>query len=147
VHLGLKKANQLLLVSEVSNEYTKGTTETTEASARFEFGDSNHGDEYVLDLFIDDKYGTIIFDTVAGRSKCPHEENAIALEIPNSKNSRYPSQFVFPPDEMVFDLDLDNIGDGDESSLVLNAHQLDNEAGLSITLDDAPFVGHRMKIM
>ena len=33
----------------------------------------DYGDEFVVDLYIDKRYGSLIFKTTGGRSKCPHE--------------------------------------------------------------------------
>ena len=76
---------------KVSHSSTEGITETTDTSAGFELGDSDPRDDFFLDLFFDKQYGTIIFDTVAGCSKYPNEDNTIALEIPSLEISKKPS--------------------------------------------------------
>ena len=93
-----------------------------------------------------------MFETISGRSACPHEPNskcfvnlllhrkfcyqqshnffegkdsnltydlpsfplspALANEVPQIKISKYASQFVFPGEPMVFEVELANIGVG-----------------------------------
>ena len=62
------EANLLDLNVHVVHQSTKGETDTTDTSIGFVLGDEDPQDEFVVDLFYDDKYGTVIFNTVAGQS-------------------------------------------------------------------------------
>merc|ERR1712038_769268 len=74
--VGLKASLSFLdLNIHVSHESTKDTSKTDATSIGFTLGDDDPGDEFVVDVYFDDKFGTMIFDTTAGRSKCPHEAN------------------------------------------------------------------------
>lgn len=49
------------------------TTEATQVSVTL--GDPDAGDELVVDMFYDATYGTLVFETIAGKTKCPQEVN------------------------------------------------------------------------
>merc|ERR1712038_1044227 len=133
------EANLLNLNVHVTHESTKGETDTEQTSIGFVLGDNDRQDEFVVDLFYDDQYGTVIFKTVAGQSKCPHEPNTAAIEDPRMVISSRPSQNVFPDEEMVFELEITNLGVGNFSSFMMYAQHRENEGGLQLMLDGAPF--------
>ena len=62
------------------------------------------GDEFVVEVFFDERYGTMMFETIAGRSACPHEAKTLPNEKPIVKLLKSSSQFVFPDDPMVFEV-------------------------------------------
>lgn len=86
------------------------------------------GDEFVVDMFLDEKYGTVrqclaelkvlpcsppyhsfqfVFNTVGGQSKCPHEVNTNPIELPNL--SLETAVGITPVDEsMIFKVGLNN---------------------------------------
>ncbi len=119
----------------VLHESTKETSQTESTSIGFVLGDDDPQDEFVVDLFYDDKYGTIIFNTVAGQSKCPHEPSTAAIEDPRLVISKRPSQHVFPEEDMVFELEMTNLGVGDESLFNLYIQNRDNYGSLSVLID------------
>mmetsp|Transcript_21609 Transcript_21609/g.27877 ORF Transcript_21609/g.27877 Transcript_21609/m.27877 type:complete len:1916 (+) Transcript_21609:457-6204(+) len=123
----------------MTHESTKEETDTEQTSIGFVLGDNDEQDEFVVDLFYDDQYGTVIFKTVAGQSKCPHEPNTAAIEDPRMVISSRPSQNVFPDEEMVFELEITNLGVGNFSSFMVYAQHRENEGGLQLMLDGAPF--------
>ena len=123
----------------VMHESTIENTEEKSTSIGFTLGDDDPGDEFVVDLYYDEKFGTVIFDTVAGRSKCPHEVGTAAIEDPSLVITSYPSQNVFPDESMLFELEISNVGVGEESLFVLYAQHRDNEGSLKLFLDGAPF--------
>jgi len=98
---------------------------------------ADFGDEFVVDLSFDERYGTVVFDTVAGLSKCPHEKGTAANEDPGIVISPggKPSPFIFPDDPMVFQVDLTNVGQGNFSTFLLTATQ--GESNLGVTVDGA----------
>ena len=119
------------------------TSNTNSTSIGFVLGDEDPGDEFVVDLFYDDIYKTIIFKTVNGRSKCPHEEDTAAIEDPNLQITRRPPQHVFANEDMTFELEMKNLGVGNESLFVLYAQHRDNDGGLSLILDGSTLVSSR----
>ena len=60
-------------------------------------------------------------------------------EDPGIKIQKYPSQFVFPDDEMVFELELSNLGVGTEASFALFSDLNANEGNMDISVDGGPF--------
>ena len=95
----------------------------------------------MVNLYYNENYGAIIFESVGGRSKCSHEASTISVEDPSLVITFYPPQNVFPNEDMVFELEMSNIGVGDESQFVLYVQHRDNEDSLKVLLDGAPFGG------
>ena len=137
----MTKFNILNLKTHVIHESTKDDTDAESTSIGFTLGDDDPGDEFVVDLYYDEKFGTVIFNSIAGRSKCPHEAGTAAIEDPRLVITSYPSQNVFPDEDMVFELEMSNFGVGDESQFVLYAQHRDNEGSLTLLLDGASFDG------
>jgi len=117
---------------------------TKETSVTIVLGDEDPGDELVVDLFYDKTYGTVVFETIAGRTKCPQELGTLPQEDPGIEISVFPSEFVFPDDEMVFELELKNLGVGPESAFALYAQLKDNEGNLELKVDGASFSDSRV---
>ena len=82
---------------------------------------------------------TVIFKTVGGQSKCPHEEHTEASENPKLEIKKLPSTHVFPDEKMVFEVEMTNLGVDGSSDFVLYVDQLYNDNGLSISLDGNAF--------
>ena len=82
-----------------------------------------------MDVFFDEKYGGVIFKTVAGVTKCPHEEGTMALEIPRLSISRYAPANVLPDEKMLFEVELTNDGVGNETIFILYTGLLGNLDG------------------
>jgi len=56
-------------------------TETTEETAKgFTLSDSHIGDVFEIELYVDPVYGTTVFKTIGGQSRCPHEIGTEARE-------------------------------------------------------------------
>jgi hypothetical protein len=127
-----------------SETWNKSMKNTQETSVTVVLGDEDPGDELVVDMFYDKKYGTIVFETVAGRTKCPQELGTLPQEDPGIEISRFPSNFVFPNDEMIFELELKNLGVGSESLFALYPQLNDDEGNLEIKVDGAPLYGSRV---
>ena len=62
---------------EYTHNWKKSMKNTKETKVSFVLGDENPGDEFVVDVFYDTKYGSVVFDTIAGRSKCPWEAGTL----------------------------------------------------------------------
>lgn len=133
----------LNLKTHVIHESTKEKTDTESTSIGFTLGDNDPGDEFVVDLYYDEKFGTVIFHSVAGRSKCPHELGTSAVEDPQLEITAYPSENIFPDEDMIFELEMSNKGVGNETQFALYLQQRDNLGGLKFFLDGAPFGGSR----
>lgn len=70
--------------------------------------------------------------------------NTLPNEDPGIEVLKYPSQYVFPDDEMVFEIKLSNLGVAKESLFTLYTQNLDNEANLELAVDGAPFYDGRV---
>lgn len=86
--------------STITNE--KGS----ESGITFGLGDPDDGDELVVDIYHDPVYGSFVFDTVGGRTKCRWEPGTAKGEDPKITVLNKPSQFIFPNEEMIFDVEL-----------------------------------------
>ena len=117
-------------------EYINDHSETshTSTSISFQLGDDDPQDEFVIDLYYDNKYGGVVFDTVGGRSKCPHERGTAAVEVPNMEVVSYPSTKVSAGDDLLFSVELSNKGMG-MTTLTLSVNPMDSADGLVITVD------------
>jgi len=134
----------LNLSFETTHTWQKSMKNTKETSVTIVLGDEDPGDELVVDLFYDKTYGTVVFETIAGRTKCPQELGTLPQEDPGIEISVFPSEFVFPDDEMVFELELKNLGVGPESAFALYAQLKDNEGNLELKVDGASFSDSRV---
>jgi len=67
-------------------------------------------DEFVVDIYYDNKYGTFIFHTVAGRSRCIFEEGTLPNEDPQLRLVRTESAFIYPDESMIFHVEIANLG-------------------------------------
>lgn len=99
----------------VSHETSYGKSEEDSTSISVSLGDPDIGDEFVVDLYYDKTYGTFIFDTVAGISKCIHEKGTARSEDPQLRIISSASSFIFPDEEMVFEIEMLNAGSGPDS--------------------------------
>ncbi len=82
-------------------------------------------------IYIDPMHGTFVFNTTAGQSKCPHENNTNPVELPSVSVIQPENPVVQLDEPMVFELEIANHGYGD-SSFVLYHEVLDNPDGLMI---------------
>lgn len=133
----------LNLAIETTHTWNKSMKNIKETSVSVVLGDDDPGDELVVDLFYDTKYGTVVFETVAGRTKCPQELGTLPQEDPGIEVSILPSEFVYPNDEMIFELEFKNLGVGSESLFALYPQLNNNEGNLEIKVDGAPLYGSR----
>ncbi len=97
-----------LHIEHSSNIEESGESQT---SISFELSDPDDGDEFVVDIYHDKKYNNLAFQTVAGRSRCVYEDRTIAGEDPKISVVSKPSQFVFPDEKMVFEVEFANLGE------------------------------------
>lgn len=133
---------QLNVESTHSWMENKGSKDSTAVSVTL--GDDDPGDEFVVDMKLDKRYGSLVFETIAGRSKCPWEAKTLPQEDPSIEITRFPSQFVFPDDEMIFELEFKNLGVGDASLFALYAQLNDDEGNMEILVDGSPLFESRV---
>ena len=124
------------LIIYYEQESVKSTENSEQTDISFVLGDNDPGDEFVVEVYFDNTYGTIFFKTVLGVSKCPHEEGTAPLEVPHLEVSRYPPQNVFPDEKMIFEIELANLGVGNETIMWLSSSAQKNvKDGLRVTSD------------
>ena len=103
-----------------------------ETSVSFVLADRDDGDELVIDIYHEPVYGSFVFDLKAGITKCVWEgEPTLMGEDPKLTVTKAPSQFVFPTDEIIFDLETLNIGE-----YVYSYFYLVQDTSLEVKLDD-----------
>ncbi|GFH57847.1 hypothetical protein CTEN210_14323 [Chaetoceros tenuissimus] len=116
-------------VSHTSAITDESSEETT---VSFVLADPDDGDELVIDIYHEPVYGSFVFDLKAGITKCVWEgEPTLMGEDPKLTVTTAPSQFVFPTDEMIFDLETLNIGE-----YVYSYFYLVQDTSLEVKLDD-----------
>lgn len=104
------KLPQIEFIYIVDHQAEKTDEENEETQVSFTFGDSDLDDEFVVDIYFDEIYGTFIFNTVAGVSKCVWEEGTGASEDPKLISLNPASSFIYPDEAMVFEVELTNFG-------------------------------------
>jgi len=99
--------------------------------------DPDIDDEFVVDIYYDNKFGTLIFDTVAGRSRCIFEEGTLPNEDPQLRLVRAESAFIYPDETMIFHVEIANLGFvtstfwlGQEESSEFDAYGPDGMSGI-----------------
>ena len=89
-------------------------TEIAETTTGYELNDDDQGDFFSVNIKEDPVYGTPVFETVSGRSSCPHEQETQPRESLQLQSDSY-AQFNLSPEEAaVFKLDLGNTSQSDE---------------------------------
>jgi hypothetical protein len=126
-------------------EYKHDFTSSSENSGKnstdivINLGDENAGDEFVLEMYSDPTYGSIIFKTVAGQSSCPHEVNIAKVLDPRISFSTLPSPYVMPDQGINFDVEVSNLGVG-TGKFILAVNENSNEKGLALSFYNLPFL-------
>jgi len=119
----------------VSHESSYGIAKEDSTSVSVSLGDPDEGDEFVVDLYYDRVYGTFIFHTVSGRSKCIWEKGTAPSEDPAIRIISSASPFIFPDGMMVFEVELKNVGQGPDSFFYIA--QEAGERNLPVTIDSS----------
>ena len=108
-------------------------SEEEATSISFQLGDKDWGDHFIVDLYFDTRYGSIVFNTLEGsRSKCPTEPNTAAVELPQLNLISGASPYIFPDQPIVFEMAISNDG-LDNAELLLEADQ--GRGNLGVTID------------
>lgn len=94
----------------ITHEAFVTDSEAEGTSVSFSLSDPDIDDEFVVDVYYDEYYGTFIFNTVAGRSKCVWEKGTGRSEDPSLVLVNPASSFVYPNENMVFEVEMKNSG-------------------------------------
>jgi len=100
---------------EIEHSTTITNSDEESTSVSLSLGDPDIYDEFVVDIYYDNTYGTFIFNTVAGRSKCVHETMTSRSEDPRLAMSNRASSFIYPKEKMVFEVEMSNLGQSPDS--------------------------------
>ncbi|EDQ87631.1 uncharacterized protein MONBRDRAFT_33191 [Monosiga brevicollis MX1] len=114
------------------NHTTRGT-QTAERQG-FELSDGDMGNEFLVEVYRDPYFNTLVFHTSAGSSSCLHESNTYALEQPRVQISREPTSAVLPSSKAFFTVYLMN----DAISSATYELYVRNETGVSVAADGHP---------
>ena len=135
---GLKGGVTVNLQMEVGASFTNTSTSATEIS--YVLQDKDAGDKYTVNIARDPVYGTPVFETLAGLSSCPPEENTIARDEMTIVTSG-PSEINVPAPDKVTNFDL-IIGNNsiDPGTKPYNLFVLDND-GATIKADGVSIGG------
>jgi len=128
---GLKVKTEVHYIKDTTHRISSEDGTMKKSSVKVELGDADVGDEFLVGVYIDPIHGTFVFNTTAGQSKCPHENNTNPVELPSISVLKAADSIVEVDKPMVFDLEIANLGYGD-SSFVLFHEVLDNPDGLLI---------------
>jgi len=119
------------LLDDKSQNTHKVTSTTT---IGFTLGDPDVGDSFVVDVFIDKNYRSLVFRTVFGRSMCPREADTTAREQPTiSLIPQVPSN-AMPDTPIMFQVALSNAAD-DVANFELYMLAMTNPYGLRVLAD------------
>ena len=127
----------------LSHHGSKSTDSNTKVS--FVLGDNDvYGtDEFTVDVYTDPIYGTFVFDTVGGQSRCPHEEGTVPAAEPKVVVYEEPKRPVLPDDIMVFKVLLGNTGE-QSSKFELYIESQDNIGGLQVSAGGGSLAAKRI---
>ena len=77
----------------------------------------------------------MVFNTISGKSACPHEAKTLANEKPKIMVSEYANPTIFPGEPMVFEVESTNEGVGTSSTFRLFPAQSNGNGGVSVAMD------------
>ncbi|CAB9521505.1 Cupin superfamily protein [Seminavis robusta] len=148
---------ELTHVTTRSQVFTDTDGEERETTVSFILGDEDKDDDFVLDIFVDPKFGTFIFRTVAGTTSAPWEGAPTARgEDIDLRVVQRPNKPVLPDEPMVFTLTIANNVNDRTSAFVVFLDHTTNPDGLTHKLggndlavahDFGPFNGVRVVTM
>ncbi|CAB9518222.1 Cupin superfamily protein [Seminavis robusta] len=148
---------ELTHVTTRSQVFTETDGEEKETTVSFVLGDEDKDDDFVLDIFVDPKFGTFIFRTVAGTTSAPWEGSPTARgEDIDLRVVQRPNKPVLPDEPMVFTLTIANNVNDRTSAFVVFLDHTTNPDGLTHKLggndlavahDFGPFNGVRVVTM
>ncbi|KAG2486018.1 hypothetical protein HYH03_015331 [Edaphochlamys debaryana] len=108
----------------------------------FYLSDKDAGDAFLVKVKPDPAFGTPVFQTLAGRSRCPHEPGTlsrhnVSVRVADGSNSRLN---VKEGEEVRYLLAIDNASDTDEMVEFALGPDLASNSGLQLSLLGAPWV-------
>ena len=80
----------------------------------FDLGDNDPGDAFTVDVKTDPVYGTPVFVTLSGQTKCPYEENTVPRQGCELNPHTFVANDVPPGEPAVFYLYMNNTSQTDE---------------------------------
>ena len=115
----------------------RGSSNMGKGSVTVVLGDKQYTDSFDVEMFVDQRYGGIMFNTTGGQSSCPHEANTVPIFNPKLEVTTE-SIHVLPDDEIIFNVTLQNQQDF-SGTFELFPSNVQNIGGLSLSLNGAPF--------
>ena len=104
--VGIQLSNKYFDVSfgasiEIVREHIATEEESSDFSnvMGFVLEDGDNGDFFTVDVSLDKEYGTFLFQTISGRSNCPHEANTQSRSKPKVELLSARELKNLPPDE------------------------------------------------
>lgn len=119
----------------VEHSSSISTTRESETEISFSLGDPDDGDEIVVEIYHDPKYNSFVFETVGGRTRCRWEQGTMRSEDPRIRLLSRPSQFVFPTEDMIFEIEITNIGEHSYSYFLLAQDIDETTSALEMRMD------------
>lgn len=136
--MGKKDEDNFDLIAQVER-----TFETQkETGMTFSLGDADFGDYFDVAVYKDPTFGGVVFHTLSGRSKCPHEPNTARRELPRILEAKRPATAVPPTARAIYILSVINDAETKEASdyeLYMRADT--NPSGLRIYVDGQALTG------
>jgi len=124
-----------------SASVTMGSSETqtvvNSTEVYFIVSDDDQGDKFTFNIKTDPVYGTPVFDSIYGKSSCPHEENTLARQRCKFSQHSYSADSVPVDINAVFHLDVMNTSQTQDTvTYILKVLDETNPHQLTITGDD-----------
>ena len=133
-------ADQKMKVS-LSTKVTHKSTTTESETIQFSLSDRTVGDQFEVEVLEDPMFGTPIFHTVSGRSKCPWEPGTVQREAFKLTALTPKVRNVAPDKQGIIELQLTNLSPSRETnSYGLSPVLTSLKDGVELSLNGAPFV-------
>jgi hypothetical protein len=102
------------LTGDITHHVNQVATQTDDTSEDtmigFVLSDDDDTDVFDVSVYLDPDYGTFVFVTTSGQSRCPHEDGTVPLEEPAVQLISGPTSPVLPDEPLIFRLQLANNG-------------------------------------
>jgi len=96
----------------VALEHAMAWAKYGELETSYTLSDPDHGDKFVIQVKFDKRFGTPIFQTIGGASKCPGEPNTMwreqGLELSIAAADGINNEFIAPDASALFDITITN---------------------------------------
>jgi len=124
------------------NHAFKHSLKQDDSSAGFVLVDPDVGDHFDVKVAIDKNYGSFVFKTTGGLSKCIHEAGTIPREQPGIELLSRPSGITLPDQSAIFKVRLIN-GGPTSNEYELSMDRRDNSDGLSVSVNGGVLAGNQ----